>query len=43
MTGFFTSDFTLAEVRSLWAVQALPFRDASQNQQHRRAKPPLRA
>ena len=35
VTGFFTSDFTLAEVKALWAVQALPFRDASQNRQHR--------
>ena len=37
LSGFFTADFTLAEVQSLWAVQALPFRDASHNQQHRRA------
>ena len=37
VTGFFTSDYTLAEMQSLWATQALPSRDASHNRQHRRA------
>lgn len=38
LTGFFVCDFTLKEVQSLWAVQALPFRDASHNNEHRHVR-----
>ena len=34
-TGFFTCDFTLEEVQSLWATQVLPFRDSTHNREHR--------
>lgn len=37
VTGCFTSDFTLDEVRQLRAIQALPFRDHSHDGRFRYA------